>query len=216
MMKTLHGLYAITDEKLMPVSDFNAMAEAALSSGVKIIQYRDKSNDTTKRLNQASALRTLCDTYNAILIINDDIDLAISANADGIHIGQDDLSIEQARQHLGQNKIIGVSCYDQTSLAEAAIANGADYIAFGSFFGSRIKPNAPKAKIHLISAIKNSHATPVCCIGGITLENCNKLLAEKADMLAVISELFISRDTNEIKNKCRKFIQAFKTSTSPF
>jgi len=212
MTKTLYGLYAITDEQLMPVSEFKAMAEAALSSGVKIIQYRDKSDDNDKRLSQASALRSLCDLYNATLIINDDIELTLQTNADGVHIGQDDLSIEEARQRLGPNKIIGVSCYNNTCLAEKAIENGADYIAFGSFFGSTIKPDAPKAEIHLISSIKNNHTIPVCCIGGITIDNCNKLLSEKADMLAVISELFSSRNVNDIKNKCSQFMQAFNAS----
>ena len=209
MNKSLSGLYAITDDSLMPVNEFQSMAEAALSSGVKIIQYRDKSHDADKRLRQANELRILCDRYNAILIINDDIDLTIKSGADGIHIGKDDASINDTRKHLGHNKIIGVSCYNKTSLAEQAIKEGADYIAFGSFFGSTIKPDAPKADSRLISTIKKHYDTPVCCIGGITSKNCHELLTEKADMLAVISELFSSKKTVDIQKKCAQFLSAF-------
>jgi len=209
MKKTLSGLYAITDESLMPVSEFTSMAEAALSSGVKIIQYRDKSHNSEKKIKQAYELRVLCDKYNAILIINDDIGLAIKSNADGVHIGKDDGAINETRKHLGPDKIIGVSCYNKIKLAEQAIKEGADYIAFGSFFGSTIKPDAPKAEVQLISIIKNRYDIPVCCIGGITTKNCHNLLSEKADMLAVISELFSSQSTLDIKNKCAQFLSEF-------
>jgi len=211
MKKILSGLYAITDESLMSINDFSSMAEAALSSGVSIIQYRDKSHDTEKRIKQAHELRILCDRYNALLIINDDIDLTILSNADGIHIGKDDTSIRETRKYLGDNKIIGVSCYNSIDLAKQAIEDGADYIAFGSFFGSTIKPDAPKAEVELISSIKNNYDIPVCCIGGITTKNCRELLREKADMLAVISELFSSQNIPDIKNKCAQFLNEFNT-----
>lgn len=213
MKKKLSGLYAITDESLMPASEFKSLAETALSSGVRIIQYRDKSNDSEKKIAQAHALRTLCDKYSAILIINDDIELTIKSNADGIHIGKDDISINETRKHLGHDKIIGVSCYNKISLAEQAIKDGADYIAFGSFFGSTIKPDAPKADVKLIRSIKDNYDIPVCCIGGITTKNCTELLSEKADMLAVISELFSSRNTIDIQNKCTEFLNEFKINT---
>jgi len=212
MNKKLTGLYAITDESLMPVNVFQSMAEAALASGAKIIQYRDKSHDAEKRIKQANELRDLCNKYNAILIINDDIELTLKSNADGIHLGKDDTSIHAARKRLGPNKIIGVSCYNKTSLAEKAIKDGVDYIAFGSFFGSSIKPDAPKADAQLIATIKKHHATPVCCIGGITTKNCGELLSEKADMLAIITELFSSQNTLDIQKKCTEFLNAFNNT----
>jgi len=196
----------------MPINEFQAMAQAALSSGVNIIQYRDKSHDAEKRIKQASALRALCNKFNAILIINDDIELSIKSNADGIHLGKDDISINEARKRLGPNKIIGVSCYNKINLAEQAIKEGADYIAFGSFFGSTIKPDAPKADAELIGLIKAHYETPVCCIGGITTNNCHTLLNENADMLAVISELFSSPKTTDIEKKCAQFLNAFDIS----
>ena len=213
MNKKLTGLYAITNESLMPVNVFHSMAEAALVSGTKIIQYRDKSHDTEKRIQQANELRALCNKYNATLIINDDIELTLKSHADGIHLGKDDTSINEARKRLGPNKIIGVSCYNKISLAEKAIMDGADYIAFGSFFGSSIKPDAPKADAKLIATIKEHYDTPICCIGGITTNNCHTLLSESADMLAVISELFSSPKISDIQKKCAQFLSAFDSNS---
>jgi len=209
MSKILSGLYVISNENLMPEEDFLRMSEAALSAGAGIFQYRDKSADRKKRLYQASELKKLCDKYNTVLIINDDIELAKKVNADGIHIGKDDHSILQARQQLGDNKIIGVSCYNSLALAENAIKNSANYVAFGSFFGSSIKPDAPRATVDLIQNIKKSHDIPVCCIGGITSENYAPLVSAGTDMLAVISDIFSSPSTDKIAAKCRSFsIQA--------
>jgi thiamine-phosphate pyrophosphorylase len=205
MNKTLSGLYVISNENLMPEDKFLSMSEAALSSGARILQYRDKSSNRKKRLYQASELKKLCDKHNAVFIINDDIELAIKVDADGVHIGKDDNSIERARKQLGENKIIGVSCYNSIELAKNAINNGADYIAFGSFFGSSIKPDAPRATIDQIQAIKKTHDIPVCCIGGITRENYTPLVTAGADMLAVISDIFSSPSTHKIAEKCKGF-----------
>lgn len=212
-MKTqLQGLYAITDAALMPPKKFSSMAEAALAAGVSIMQYRDKSSDSKKRLRQATELKILCQKYHSVLIINDDIALAAEVDADGVHIGKSDSSLNNARQQLGKNKIIGISCYNQLSLAEQAIQMGADYIAFGSFFSSTVKPDAPKATPSLITSIKSSYNIPVCCIGGITTENCATLLNAKADMLAVISDIFSHSSTEEISQKCQQFLSEFNTS----
>jgi len=211
MIKKLSGLYAITNENLMPEEHFLNMAEAALASGVSILQYRDKSSDINKRQHQAHALKALCDQHNAIFIINDDINLAKQVDADGIHIGKNDLSLSETRKQLGTNKIIGVSCYNKISLAENAIDNGADYIAFGSFFGSSIKPDAPHAGSDLITTIKQTHDVPVCCIGGITIENHQPLLQAGTDMLAVISDIFSQANNEYISAQCTKYLESFKT-----
>jgi len=212
MTKTLSGLYAITNENLMPEKFFLSMAETALASGVSVMQYRDKSTDTNKRLNQASALKKLCDHYSAIFIINDDVKLAKQVDADGIHIGKNDLSLKETKEQLGNNKIIGVSCYNQLSLASDAIKNGANYIAFGSFFGSSIKPDAPHASSDLISSIKQQYNIPVCCIGGITIENHRPLLEAGTDMLAVISDLFSQPDNDHISRRCAQYLKSFNTN----
>jgi len=207
MNKSLHGLYVITDQQLMPAERFCSMAEAALSAGARLIQYRDKSRDTDKRLEQAQQLRRLCNQYNALLVINDDIELTRQSEADGIHIGKDDAALSDVRRQLGADYMIGVSCYNDSELAQRAIENGADYIAFGSFFGSQIKPDAPRASTSLIAQIKSTHSTPICCIGGINRKNCGELISQGADMLAVISDVFDTADDDEIKQRCREFIQ---------
>jgi thiamine-phosphate pyrophosphorylase len=190
----LRGLYAITDERLMTETDFLAKAEYALLGGARLIQYRDKSSDTEKRLAQASALKKLCEQNNSILIINDDIELANAVQADGVHLGKDDTSISQARQQLGADSIIGISCYDQLDIAIEAEKAGADYVAFGAFFPSPTKPQARTASLELLKTAKQELHIPVCGIGGITADNASTLVEQGADMTAIITDLFASND----------------------
>jgi thiamine-phosphate pyrophosphorylase len=190
----LRGLYAITDENLIPETTFAATIEQALSGGTAIIQYRDKSGSETKRLQQASALRSLCNEYRASLIINDDIALAKAVAADGVHLGEDDISIEQARLILGKNAIIGISCYNQLQLGARAQAAGADYVAFGAVFTSPTKPHARSASCELISEAKSQLDIPVCAIGGIDKSNVESVIEAGADMTALISGLFTEPD----------------------
>ena len=190
----LRGLYAITDEHLIPESAFAAAIEQALSGGTAIIQYRDKSGSETKRLEQASVLRSLCNKYRASLIINDDIELAKAVAADGVHLGEDDLSVEQARLILGNNAIIGISCYNQLKLGTRAQTAGADYVAFGAVFTSPTKPHARSASCELISEAKAQLDIPVCAIGGIDKSNVESVIEAGADMTALISGLFTEPD----------------------
>lgn len=191
-MKQLRGLYAITDEKLIPKNNFTQTVEQALLGGARIIQYRDKSDDRTKRFSQASALKIICDQHNAVFIINDDIELALEVDADGVHIGIHDMPLTQARKRIGHKKIIGVSCYNKFELAEQAVTEGADYIAFGSFFSSQIKPNAAQATPDLLIKAKQQFDIPVCSIGGITSDNANLLIESGTDMVAIISDIYSS------------------------
>lgn len=206
-MHKLHGLYAITDAKFMPPEIFTEKARKTLQGGASIIQYRDKSNDKIKRLQQASALKNLCEEYNAIFIVNDDYQLAIDTNADGIHIGMNDISLNDARNKVGKNKIIGVSCYNQFELAQQAEKDGADYIAFGSFFSSPTKPDAKPAHIDLLIQAKKQLHLPVCAIGGIDIHNAPSLISTGTDMLAVISHIF---NTDDIVSASTQFTNLFK------
>jgi len=190
----LRGLYAITDERLMTELDFLLKAEQALLGGARLIQYRDKSSDTEKRLYQASALKQLCKKNNSLLIINDDIELARTVQAHGVHLGKDDTSIEHARQQLGEDSIIGISCYNQLDLALEAEKAGADYVAFGAFFPSLTKPDAHTASLELLKSAKQQLQLPICCIGGITVDNADTLIDQGADMTAIITDLFSSND----------------------
>lgn len=193
----------------MPADIFSQMAEAALAGGATVLQYRDKSDDAKKRLKQAENLKALCLKYNATFIINDDLSLAKQVNADGIHLGKSDLIYEKAREKLGPDKIIGISCYNQLSIARDAIKQGADYIAFGRFFNSSIKPEAPVASLDLITEIKKTSDIPVCCIGGINVDNYKPLLTSGADMLAVISDVFSNPDSRQINYQCKQFAEKF-------
>jgi thiamine-phosphate pyrophosphorylase len=193
----LKGLYAITDENLIPEKHFNQIVESALQGGVKIIQYRDKSNDQEKRLRQSSKLRLLCQKYKSLCIINDDIELAKEINADGVHLGKDDSSIAEARRVLGNDAIIGVSCYNDLSIAIDAERNSADYVAFGAVFRSPTKPNSAIAGLDIISKAKSRLSIPICVIGGITDTNIQQVVEHGSDMAAVISSLFSVDDTKD-------------------
>jgi len=190
----LKGLYAITDENLIPEQHFNQAIESALQGGAKIIQYRDKSNDQNKRLRQAKALRLLCRQYKSLCIINDDIELAKIVDADGVHLGKDDSSLAKAREALGDEAVIGVSCYNDLTLAINAEKDTADYVAFGAIFSSTTKPDATIASLDIISQAKRQLSIPVCTIGGITEDNLQQVVQHGADMSAVISSLFSSSD----------------------
>ena len=193
----LKGLYAITDENLIPEKHFNQIVESALQGGAKIIQYRDKSNDQEKRLHQATILQSLCKKYKSLCIINDDIELAKEINADGVHLGKDDNSIAEARKVLGNDAIIGVSCYNDLNLAVDAERNSADYVAFGAIFPSPTKPNAAVADLDIISNAKSKLTIPICVIGGITEINIHQVVEHGSDMAAVISSLFSVNDTKD-------------------
>jgi len=190
----LSGLYAITDENLISEKKFAAAIEAALQGGARIIQYRDKSDNAQKRLQQASVLRSLCKQYKAVCLINDDIELARVVNADGVHLGKDDASIARARQLLGASTIIGVSCYNDLNLAVRAEKNTADYVAFGALFPSPTKPDALVAGLDMLATARQQLAIPVCGIGGITDDNIQQVIQSGANMIAVISSLFSARN----------------------
>jgi thiamine-phosphate pyrophosphorylase len=127
-------------------------------------------------------------------VVNDDVELAVAAGADGVHLGLDDAEIAHARQHLGDRRLIGVSCYNRLDLARQAVGAGADYVAFGSFFCSPTKPLAVAAGPDLLVQARRELALPVVAIGGISPENGGALVTAGADMLAVISAVFAATD----------------------
>lgn len=187
------GLYAVTDSALSGDALVQQVAQA-IQSGAVMIQYRDKSSAAGQRLWQANDLQMLCQSLRVPLIINDDIELARQCRAAGVHLGKDDASIEQARAALGQQAIIGVSCYASLPRALAAQANGADYVAFGSFFASPTKPAAERADLELLRAARAQLQMPIAAIGGITPDNGRALVEAGADLLAVVSGVFGAAD----------------------
>jgi thiamine-phosphate pyrophosphorylase len=188
------GLYAITDALLIPDERLTIAVEQALLGGARLLQYRDKSADAGRRRVQAQALNGLCQRYGAPLIINDDVDLAAEIGAAGAHIGQDDPAFATARSRLGENAMIGVSCYNRLELALAAEQAGADYVAFGAFFPSPTKSTEIRASLTLLREARAALNIPIVAIGGITPENAPPLLEAGADALAVISGVFAQPD----------------------
>jgi len=198
MTRALAGLYGITDPVLLPdTSALIKAVEAALQGGMRVLQYRAKNLDQAIRLQQASALQVLCQRYQALFIINDDVALAQAVSADGVHLGREDTDVVRAREQLGKQAIIGCSCYDRIDLALTAQQQGADYVAFGRFFASKTKPQASPAHPELLITARSQIQIPICAIGGITIHNASQLIDQGVDMVAVIDDLFSVQDTCE-------------------
>lgn len=205
----LPGLYAITDNRLTPPDQLIASVEAAVQGGAVLVQYRDKVSTTADRLRQATDLNSLCRNAGVPLLINDDPELAKRVGAAGVHLGQADCALVGARALLGPDAIIGITCHHRLDLAEAAKANGADYLAFGRFYTSSTKPGAPPADLNVLTAAKPL-ALPVTAIGGITLDNAEPLIRAGADLVAVVAGLF-GGTPEEIEHKARMFTHLFAT-----
>lgn len=189
----IKGIYAITPD-CADTRDLLHRVRLALTGEVRVLQYRNKSANTTQRLEQAHALRKLTREFAIPFIVNDDAQLAAQVDADGVHLGVADGSVDTARATLGRHKIIGISCYNRLSLAQDAVHAGADYVAFGAFFPSTIKPNAEVADIKLLQQARAELSVPLVAIGGITPHNAASLVYAGADALAVISALFGAKD----------------------
>lgn len=204
---TLRGLYAITDSQLL-AGRFLSHVEAALDGGVCLLQYRDKSDDATRRLHEAEALLKLCERYGTHLLINDDAELAARLGV-GVHLGQTDGPLTPARTLLGREAIIGSTCHASLELARQAASEGASYVAFGRFFNSVTKPGAPAASVELLEQARAQVKLPIAVIGGITLDNAAPLVAHGADLLAVIHGLFGADSAQEVTRRARAFNALF-------
>ena len=201
------GLYLVTPER----DDSRSLlddAAAALRGGAVLVQYRNKSMDHALRHDQAVALNALCLAHRVPLLINDDIDLASAVGAAGVHLGEHDATIGVARARLGEGAIIGISCYDDIRRARQAAAAGANYVAFGAFHPSTNKPDARRADRALLRDAR-ALGLPCVAIGGITPQNAGPLIEAGADMIAVISAVFDSRD---VEATARHFSHLFETS----
>ena len=191
--RRLRGLYAITPET-DDIARLLVLVRAALDGGARLVQFRAKSLPPRERARQAQALLGLCRERGVPLIVNDDVELAISLGADGVHLGRDDGDPREVRSRL-KDAIIGVSCYDDPARAVAAAAAGADYVGIGSVFASPTKPQAARSGLAAIAEARRLASLPVAAIGGITAANAALAVAAGADMLAVISALFDAPDT---------------------
>ena len=205
MTARLRGLYAIT----RPGPDLVSDVAAALRGGARVVQYRDKSDDAELKLEEARQLKALCAAGDALFVVNDDPLLAQASHADGVHLGRGDRTVADVRAMLGPRMLIGVSCYDALYHAHAAVAAGADYLAFGSFYPSPTKPDAPRATLELLRAARAEFNLPLCAIGGITPGNAVSVVEAGADLIAAISGVF---DADDIEAAARAYTEVFKRS----
>ena len=200
-INSVYGLYAITPDEPDTV-ELLRKVRLALLGGAHVLQYRNKVAAEGLRLEQVRALRVLTHEFSVPLIINDDVMLAHQADADGVHLGSEDGSVAAARALLGSKRLIGVSCYNRLALAHEAELQGADYVAFGSFFTSAVKPDALVATPDLLQQARREIAIPLVAIGGITALNGAQLLEAGANALAAISAVFGATD---IQSAARQF-----------
>lgn len=191
----LRGLYAITSER--SVTDSAMLLEsvhAAIRGGVRVLQYRDKWNPPELREQQLNLLLPLCREHGVPLIVNDDLELAARSGADGVHLGASDAALLAARRRLGPRAIVGATCGNSLERARAAVAAGADYVAFGRFFASMTKPDAPPAEQATLRAARTQLSVPICAIGGITPDNAPALIEAGADLIAAVAGVFEAAD----------------------
>ncbi|MFP6838021.1 MAG: thiamine phosphate synthase [Pseudohongiellaceae bacterium] len=206
----LSGIYAITDDILLPEPTRLEAVAAALGAGISLLQFRSKSGTRASRLKAAIELLVLCRAHHVPLIINDDVDLCLAADADGVHLGQRDAALESARTRLGPAAIIGVTCHSSVDSAVQAQLAGADYVAFGRFFDSATKPEAPPAQLAILGQAKAALSIPIVAIGGINAENGADVLAAGADMLAVIDAIF--GDDQQVRQRTGALVRISKQS----
>jgi thiamine-phosphate pyrophosphorylase len=200
----VRGLYAITPDE-PDTATLVAKVGFAIAGGARLVQYRNKSANQDLRRQQAAALLEICRRRSVPLVINDDLDLAVQLDADGVHLGRSDGEVAAARRRLAAGRMLGASCYDQIGAAVAAVDAGADYVAFGAAFPTAIKPGAPRASLALYAEARTRLDVPIVAIGGITPKNAASLVAAGADAVAVIRALFDARD---IEYQAREFCRA--------
>ena len=211
MLGGLH-LCVITDSRQGSGRDHLEIARAALAGGAEMIQLRDKTGSLRELLPQACAIRLLCQSHGALFIVNDRLDLALAAEADGAHVGTEDLPAVEARRLLGPNRILGVSTHS-VDQALAAREAGADYIGFGPMFptGTKQTGYSPRGPA-ILREVRNAVSFPILAIGGITLENVGVVIAAGATAPAVISAVVGAADIAAAAAALRQRVLAAKVS----
>ncbi len=187
-----NNLYVITDQK----EDLLKIIEDTLIAGVKIIQHRFKNGTDRDHLEQAIKIKNLCKKYNSLFIINDRVDIAIASNADGVHLGQDDLNLKTARKLLGYSKIIGMSANNEIDINNA-LKDGCDYIGIGPIFETSTKRDKKPLGIEKIKKLTKDLNIPWFAIGGVTTKNISDLKSYGFKKVALVSQLMNSEDPKE-------------------
>ena len=195
-MITVAPLYLITDRAACRGRPLLEVVEAAVAAGVRWVQYREKELPRRARYEEARQLRELTRRAGAALVINDELDLAVAVEADGLHLGQEDLPLSIARQHIGSGRFIGMSTHTPQEAREA-VAGGADYLAVGPVFATATKSTREAVGCEAVRQARAIAAVPIVAIGGITPENVADVIRAGADGVAVISALCGASDVSQ-------------------
>ena len=200
--RDLFLLYGITDDRWIDAAIFYQQVEAALQGGVTCLQYRDKIRSKKELKEHAKVIRSLCDSYHVPFIMNDNADMAKELCADGVHVGQMDMSVAKARQLLGEKSIIGASA---RTVEQARIAKeqGADYLGVGAVFQTTTKTDARQVSHEQLVEISSKVHLPVVAIGGITSENLPLLTGTGIEGFATVSAIF---QASNIQEKCQELL----------
>jgi len=202
----IKGLYAITPDS----ADLNTLIQktkSAIEGGAFMVQYRSKIQDRDVKMQQCAAILRLCREHNVPCIVNDDVEMCRTLKADGVHLGEEDDNIAEVRHILGEDAIIGSSCYDQLDRAKSAQKEGASYVAFGAMFPTSTKPNAPRASLALLKEAKREIQIPIVAIGGITVNNAHDVIKTGIDAIAVINSLYEAKSIKETAETFAKMFQ---------
>ena len=199
---SLKGTYAITPNSLNEETLYKKVSEL-LHEGVKLLQYRDKFRPPEEKFIISKKLRNICNKFDCLLIINDDAELAKEIGADGVHLGQKDTPYKEARNLLGSNSIIGISCQNNLELAFRAQSDGANYVAFGRVFKTESKNNVLHCPLEDLTSFVKEIKIPSAAIGGINLSNFLEVKNSGVDMLAISSGLFLEDDISKLSTLLR-------------
>lgn len=204
-------LYAVTDRSWLNGETLYSQVEAALKGGATFIQLREKNLDEEHFLEEAKEIKKLCKKYEVPFVINDNVELALKVDADGVHVGQSDMEAGDVRAKLGEDKIIGVSAQtvEQALLAEK---HGADYLGVGAVFPTGSKADAVEVEHETVKAICEAVKIPAIAIGGISKDNVLELSGNGLSGIAVISAIFAQKDiesaTKELKKLTKQMVEA--------
>ena len=191
------------------MADLNSLiqkTQLAIEGGAFMVQYRSKILNHDVKMQQCAAILRLCREYEIPCIVNDDVGMCRVLEADGVHLGEKDDNIAEVRSILGDDAIIGISCYDQLNRANEAQKEGASYVAFGAMYPTSTKPNAPRASLALLREAKSQIQIPIVAIGGITMNNAHDVIETGVDAIAVINSLY---ESNSIKETAETFSHMF-------
>ncbi|EPU6875881.1 thiamine phosphate synthase [Acinetobacter baumannii] len=202
----MRGLYLITNDD--PIQLLLEKIDAALATRqIAILQYRRKKIDKAEQPAEVEQIKQLCEKYQVPFVINDDLKLAAQFGL-GVHLGQSDGEITDAKSQLPEGVIIGRTCLNSLELAQKAIADGATYVAFGAVYATATKPEAGNVGIEVIKQAAAQYDLPICAIGGLTVENSKPVIEAGADLCAVISDI-LGRSTAEIPARVQAWAQLF-------